>query len=378
MHNYGFCPVQIQFAALDAIEKEMTELSGQGKVLIIAERTCTDGWQITSNIKKWLNHGHHIWIDQISQNPTQQDIKNVLEIINGQNLTSIIVIGGGSCIDLAKAVSAFHPVFSGQKSISVKAITDNILSKQYIRDNRQFNIIAIPTTAGTGSELTKWATIWDVDKNNKFSIDDDSLYPQKALIIPELTLTLPRPLILATGLDALCHATESYWAETSNLLVKDIALQAIRRITSNLTKALDNPLDNEVRSQLCRGSLLASLAFSQTRTTACHAISYPLTLKYNIPHGLAAAITLHAVADINRQYFAYAEELFDAFAAYGGIKGFIDTVSKGIVNLRLSSFGIQEQDLSEIAEKSFTTERMGNNPVNISKEQVFRILCEVF
>ena len=123
--------------------------------------------------------------------------------------------------------------------------------------------------------------------------------------------------------------------------------------------------------------MLAGLAFSQTRTTACHSISYPLTMLYGVPHGFAVAMTLDAVAEINKGNFKNSDEILSLFNQFGSIKKWIDKVCEDVVDLRLSSFGITEKDLPTIVRNAFTGGRMDNNPVDLSNEDVLGILKSI-
>ena len=162
----------------------------------------------------------------------------------------------------------------------------------------------------------------------------------------------------------------------TNPIVQEI-YRAIELIVQNLREAIEEPYNLIIREDLCKASLLAGLAFSQTRTTACHSISYPLTIFYNIPHGLAAAITLDAVSKINKGHFPNDAMLFDLFDEYGGIMNWINMVSEGVVEMKLSKFGITLQDIQLIADNAFTAGRMDNNPVNLSKDDVVKILQSI-
>lgn len=126
--------------------------------------------------------------------------------------------------------------------------------------------------------MTCWATIWDRSKGMKLSIESDKLYAHKAIIDSTLTTSLPKRLKASTALDALCHATEAYWSKNSNELSRVYSLEAIKRIVGSLEKVLDCPNDLTLRNEIALGSLYAGLAFSNTHTTACHSISYPLIL----------------------------------------------------------------------------------------------------
>jgi len=312
------------------------------------------------------------WIKTVASNPTQRDIIEALQQIGSKKVDVIIAIGGGSSIDLAKGISAFYNIEKND-IYSIEEVTDSIKNKKY-RNGEFIDIIAVPSTAGTGSEATQWATIWDTNKTRKFSIDDPMLKPKAAIIVPELTLSMSAEMTLSTGLDAMCQAIESYWSKHTTPIVQEIAYRAIELVIQNLREAVEKPLDINVREKLCKASVLAGIAFSQTRTTACHSISYPLTMLYNVPHGLAAAITLDAVGQINKGYFPNDDELFGLFSDYGGIKSWIDTVCEGVVDMRLSTFGITKKDIPIIVDNAFTEGRMDNNPVELNRHDVAMIL----
>ena len=315
------------------------------------------------------------WIKKVPGNPTQEDVHEALTALDGFEAELILAVGGGSAIDLAKGISAMYEY--GKEPLSVEQITASVKNKTYRNKTKFLDIIAVPTTAGTGSEVTQWATIWDVSKTAKFSIDAPELKPKMALIVPEFTLSLPKRMILSTGLDAVAHAMEAFWAKHTTPLVGDLALQAVNLMTENLAPALKDPENLAVRERLCRGALLAGLAFSQTRTTACHSISYPMTFLYGVEHGFGAAMTLAAVAEINAPVTARMDEMLEIFVPHRGIQRWMDRVSEGIVSLRLSGFGIGEKDIPVLVEKAFTAGRMDNNPVDITPEQVEKILFEL-
>ena len=175
------------------------------------------------------------------------------------------------------------------------------------------DFIAIPTTAGTSSEVTSWATIWDTARSMKMSVEAKWLAPSTAYIIPELTLRLTDRLTLTTGLDALSHAVESYWSKSSNVITREFSKNAISIIVEYLPRALKDPRNIEYRERLCLGALLSGMAFGNTKTTACHSISYPLTMRYGIEHGFAVIITLAEVMKRNEAKIVDFEGLLKAF-----------------------------------------------------------------
>ncbi|WP_050179844.1 phosphonoacetaldehyde reductase [Domibacillus robiginosus] len=376
MEYQSFCNTEILFSNMQELEQTLLSLNKSNIVLVMSESSVLR-WGMSTVIKKIkMNceklNGRLTWIKEVAANPTQKDIVKSLKQIGNRKLGIIIACGGGSAIDLAKGISAFHNNYKNDKC-TIDEITDRIKNKKY-SDNEFVDIIAVPTTAGTGSEVTQWATIWDENKHCKFSIDSPQLKPKKAIIVPALTLTVSPKMTLSTGLDSMCQAIEAYWSKHTTPIVQEIAYRSVELVIRNLQKSVEEPNDIVSRENLCRASILSGLAFSQTRTTACHSISYPLTILYNIPHGLAVSITLDKVAKINAGHFPNDKQLFSLFHEYGGIKSWLDTVSKDIVTMRLSTFGIIEDDLSVIIDNAFTSGRMDNNPVDLTKNDVKRIL----
>lgn len=377
MSYLPFCSVEVEFSNMQGLHDLINHCDASKRTLVVCDAFTTDIWGITEDIKKGIAAGHLAWVDKCPGNPTQQDILDALDRVGDLQPEQILAIGGGSTIDLAKAVSAFYYLYYGRK-VSLEEITQALKDKAYTQPHRFIDIIAVPSAAGTGSEVTRFATIWDVNKVSKFSIDCQENYAKKNVVIPELTLTLPARLTLSTGLDALCHATESFWAKPTNYLVKDIALRAIGLIMTNLPKVLADLQNLELRTAMCRGALLAGMAFAKTRTTACHSISYPITMQYGVEHGLACALSLDAVSKINREKTVLADDLFAVFEKHGGLRNWLDKTSAGIVELRLSALGVPKEGIDEIVKGTFTKGRMDNNPVDISPEQVKEILLSVY
>jgi len=374
-----FCSTEIVFTDKETMIQRLFSLDVTNIVLVMSESSALR-WGMISFIDKLQSkcetlNGMLNWIKSVPANPTQEDIIKSLQQIGDKKIDIIIAFGGGSSIDLSKGISAFYSI-EKNGNYSVEEITDSIKNKKY-KDGNFIDIIALPSTAGTGSEVTQWATIWDKNKIGKFSIDDPMLKPKMAIIVPELTLSMPDNMTLTTGLDALCQAIEAYWSKHTTPVVQEISYRAVELVIHNLRKAVELPDDIVVREKLCKASVLAGLAFSQTRTTACHSISYPLTMLYGVPHGLAASITLNAVGKINKGYFPNDEEIFMLFDKYRGIKNWIDMVCDGVINMRLSSFGITEKDIPTIVDNAFTSGRMDNNPVDLSRSDVIKILLSV-
>ena len=196
----------------------------------------------------------------------------------------IVALGGGSVIDTAKVLAAagrgFAPVL---RYLTTGAGVDQLTATP---------IIAVPTTAGTGSEVTCWATVWDTQSGKKYSLSRPNLYPKHAVIDPALMAGKPRQLTISTGLDALSHALESLWNVNANPVSAHHAVSAAREILAVLPQLVKDLPNTELRSRMAAAALSAGLAFSNTRTAIAHSISYPVTLHHGVVHGVACSFTL--------------------------------------------------------------------------------------
>jgi alcohol dehydrogenase class IV len=261
--------------------------------------------------------------------------------------------------------------------ISLEQLAQAVKLKSYQNESRGIPVIAVPTTAGSGADLTMWGTLWDIGASQKYSVEATWLFPVEAWIVPELTATMPPRLTLSTGLDALCHAAEAWWSTRSNAIVRQLAGNAIMLITTALPQALRQPNDLNARACMCRGALFAALAFSNTRTTACHGLSYPLTLRFGMPHGFAAAITLYEVLRLNGPQIPDKEQLLKAFGVDSTeqVGQWLDNLCAPVQPLRLSAFGVGADEARKaLLGSDLVRERMGNNPVVLTSGDIARII----
>lgn len=206
---------------------------------------------------------------------------------HGASVEAVVAIGGGSVMDAAKVVAA-----GGDDFARVRAVLEAGRGADRLRG---LPIIAVPTTAGTGSEVTCWATVWDNDAKKKYSLSSEALYPECALVDPLLTLDAPRSVTVSSGLDALSHALESIWNVNANPVSTALAEAAAREVLASLPRLVANLRDAELRTRLSRAALTAGLAFSNTRTALAHSLSYHLTLHHGTPHGIACSFSLPMV-----------------------------------------------------------------------------------
>jgi alcohol dehydrogenase class IV len=373
-----FCPVDIRMLdRVQGLEAIGSLLEGTNGLCVLIGESMAERLSLHDFIHDLLSRHGGVWLKKIPANPAVLDVTDALKALSGQKINAVIAIGGGSAMDLGKSVAALHGYFDDNQ-LTEDNVFNAIAEKSYRKPHDIPFLLAVPTTAGTGSEVTHWATVWNPMKKQKLSIDWEALFPKAAVIIPEFTGSMGAELTLSTGLDALSHAMEAYWAQSRTPLSQALAICAIEKIRRFLPEAVkpEQSLSLALRQEMCLGALLAGLAFSITRTTACHAISYPLTMLYGLPHGFAAAMTISSVMNRNEAAVKEIENIRTLFEPDGGFDSWIHCLCEPVRPLRLSSFGIGKKDLPAIVDLSFTAGRMDNNPIVFDMRDVLEILQE--
>lgn len=290
------------------------------------------------------------------------------------NVGLVIAIGGGSVLDVGKSLCCLY----GKEIASEEDLRKMIRNKTY--GSPACPWIGVPTTAGTGSEVTCWATIWDSPNNAKYSVDTPENYAYAALVDPTLAASMPLKLAVSSALDAVAHATESYWAKASNTVSKALALSAIRTIMGSIDTLLEDSGNEDAHNAMANGSMLAGLAFSNTRTTACHSISYPLTMQCHIPHGVAVSLLIGPVLDLNLPAIADVDALLDAFGVkepYQAGERITAILEAAGHRVHLRQWGASEEMLPELVAHSITKGRADNNPVELTETVVYNILKSI-
>lgn len=316
-------PVHIAFN-VDFL-KEIESIKDNKIILITSQGWTKRGF--TEQIKDIIPHINII--DSIKPNPTFRFLESIYDSID---CDLILALGGGSVLDSAKILSARFKNFGELKNLVI-----NNAQKTYSTIPK----IAIPTTQGSGSELTPWATIWDNENSQKYSLHLKDLYYKKAIYDISLSVSANRDLTISTALDSLSHAVESIWNKNANPISTNNALKALDLIIKflpDLSVNLDSVL---LREKIALGSIFSAFAFSQTQTALAHAISYPLTMKYNIPHGIACSITIPKLLKCLENKEAlniltpYKKKIENLFASLG-------------IQTEISSFGLSQKDIFKI------------------------------
>ncbi|MBT05344.1 MAG: alcohol dehydrogenase [Rhodospirillaceae bacterium] len=287
----------------------------------------------------------------------------------------VIALGGGSVLDTVKGAVALSGL-NGDASV----LTQHLIQSTNLPDDLEtLPIIAIPTTAGTGSEVTPWGTLWG-ENGEKYSVSHPRLYPEHAVLQPSLTLSMPLELTLSTGLDALSHAMEALWNKQHNPLADLLAERAIHSIYECLPKALTLPQDMDIRQNMQLASLTAGLAMGTTQTALAHSISYPFTATFGIAHGLACSFTLAEIAKYNLPEGP--QRLAIAANAFGCTSSELpDLLTTWLRNLGVGRLLSQKTNIEKIAKLEnnlINPQRTKNNIRNVSGKMAQRIAQEAF
>ncbi|RUR13729.1 iron-containing alcohol dehydrogenase [Legionella sp. km772] len=310
---------------------------------------------------------------QIQANPTE---RNVLEGVHAYQLglhDGVIACGGGSSLDVAKTVA----LMVGQE-LPLWEFEDIGSNWQKVRVETMAPVIAIPTTAGTGSEVGRAAVITDTAQQVKKIIFHPNMLPKLVILDPELTCSLPPKLTAATGMDALSHCLEAYCAPAYHPMAEAIALEGIRLIKENLIAAYNDGANIEARTHMLVASGMGATAF-QRGLGAMHALAHPLGALYDAHHGRLNAILMPYVLLANR---AAIEEKIIRLATYltisNGFDGFMDWILQLRMELGIESclahIGINQEHVDKIAKMATEDAASGSNPILFTQEEYKNIL----
>jgi alcohol dehydrogenase class IV len=347
-------------------------------LLVTGARSLAEGRDYDSILSSINKNAMHLTIyKEVRSRPTLDDVVAAHHKLAVKDVDMIIAIGGGSVIDFAKLLKATSRTMIDSKDELRDALTNG---KLRVRGS-ETTIIAVPTTSGTGSEATPWATLWDLDLKRKYSVEDRALFPQMAILDPNLTISMPTKLTVTTALDALSHSVEAFWAKNTNDVSRIYSLKAIDSIIGNLNKAVQDGSDVMARKSLLMASYFAGMAFSNTRTTACHAISYPLTARFNLDHGVAVAMTLGRLLEWNKNMIDDVHSLLNCFSD-GGHPSLDEFVRSALISVdlptRLRDYGIPEDALLQLSKEGISPGRSDNNPRHLTQEDIYAILREIY
>jgi len=362
--------------ALAKVPEELKQL-GAKHVLIVTDKGLVASG-IVGKLEEMLKGIPlpYVLFDEVKADPNYEIIYETERVVKENDIDVIIGIGGGSSLDIAK-VTAVSATNSGDVT---ELFGIDLIEKQGLKT------ILIPTTAGTGSEVTPIAILSDHKEKLKKGIVSSFLFPEVAILDAELTVSMPPKVTASTGMDALIHAIEAFTSIHATVITDTLAIRAIELIYNNLRTAYANGADLSARANMLLGSMLAGMAFANAGVTAVHAFAYPIGAEFHIPHGVANTIMLIPVMRYNflgnlSKFAKLAEILGEdtyGLSERNAAELAVETLEVLAEDLNvprsLKEFGVEEKHVQELAEGAMKVTRLlANNPRILTLEDAVEI-----
>mgnify|MGYP000282912729 CR=1 FL=1 len=361
--------------AIERIGEEAEKIGGK-RILVVTDEILQKIGLIKKVQKPLQDKNFEVTIVKTEPEPTIETAEKIAQIVRNSSFDIIVGVGGGSCLDMAKVASiAANNPGDIKQYIGINKIKRAGLPK-----------ILVPTTAGTGSEVTPNAIIITSDDLMKSGIVSEYNIADVSIVDPRLTESMPPRLTATTGLDALSHAIESYMSIKSNPLTDALALEATRLILANLYTAFTNGKNIEARSNMSMAALLAGITISMSGTCAGHAAAYAFAAKYKIPHGLSCAVSLPYIIKYNASVCPSkiielshvidkdATALTLEEATKKVIERIVDLMEKLCIPYKLKDLNIPADDIPNLAKRMIgNTRLLANNPKQVSEEDAIEI-----
>jgi alcohol dehydrogenase class IV len=313
--------------------------------------------------------------DEVEPDPTDVVVQAGVANLSKCNCDSVIAFGGGSAIDAGKAIA----VFATNPFDLSRPITEETFK------NPRCPLVAVPTTAGTGSEVTDISVITNIQTHIKHPLQHSYFIPDIAVIDPKLTLGIPPKITAATGIDVLTHAIESYLARGACTLAQALSYSAMQQVGKYLRVAVGDGSNLEARHHMAVASYMAGMAFSNAGLGLCHAMAHQIGAKYKLPHGTANAIVLPEVMhfnmlvrmerlrDVAHAFEQRIENLDPKDAAYKGIEGVKELIEDVGLPTRLRDIGAQKSDFEEMAKQALQDPTLTTNPRTVRVEDIIEV-----
>lgn len=373
-------PTTIRYGAgsLNLLGEELKKLEAN-RIMIITDKGIVRSGLLDRLEGILKSEGYeYLVFDEIEANPKDYNVEECAKTIRDNKVDTLVAFGGGSPMDAAKGAA----VVSRQGG----RIRDYQGKDKIGKDCMP--LITIPTTSGTGSEVTFSSVITDTERNFKFTVKSPHIAAKVAILDPELTISVPPLITAATGIDALTHAIEGYTANCTEPLAEAFGLYAVEYIASSISRAVSDGEDLEARDKMMMGSLMGGLSFSHSDVASVHCMAEALGSLYDAPHGLCNSILLPYVMEYNlpeceHKYARIARAMGimdndDKIAAEKGIE-YIRNLSEEIGLPGLSSLDIDPKDFERLAEMSVENGSNASNPRKMDRStytQLFRIAYE--
>jgi len=363
---------------VDAFSKVGEEAALLGKKALIISDPIIHKLGHVETCERALDEAHvgHVTYLDVKSEPTDAYVYESLELLKQEACDLIIAVGGGSCIDTAKAVAVL--------ATNGREISDYMNNKERAT-KRALPLIAVPTTAGTGSEVTDVTVITNTSNNVKMMIKQPAFLPEVAIVDPVLTVSSPPQTTAATGIDALTHAIEAYISRRAHRFTSMLALSATKLILENIREAYANGQNLDAREKMSYAAMQAGMAFSDSSVCLVHGMSRPIGAVFHVPHGISNAMLLPAVLEFS---FESCKERLAEIAdyVYGDLNGLTlrEKASKLVAEVKklcsdlnipnLKDWGIPkdqfDKSLEKMAKDAIISGSPGNNPRIPSQEEI--------
>ena len=320
---------------------------------------------------------------EVKPNPTIENVIYGLELYKKSGSDFIIAVGGGSVIDTAKAIAVIANNPENADVVSLEGMDKS--------SHPAVPIIALPTTAGTGSEMTMDYVISNTKEKRKMACMDSKVVPAAAILDTEIMASLPLKLTAATAMDALTHAVESYLSLGAFSFSETLSLKSVSLISENFLKVLENPGDYEVRKELAIAQYMAGMSFTNVGLGIVHSMAHPLSAFYDVPHGVANALILPYVLEFNAEVCGdKIKELAKAFDsgfdmtkdAKEALKCCVDTIRKFNTQAGLPQtlveINVKTEDIDALAQSAYADASTPDNPREVSAEMLKQLYKKMY
>lgn len=370
------------FNSIENLRNILSKRAGRNIFLVTGKKS----YQVSGaeRILERLLEGYNVFrFYDFSENPKINDVLKGISCFRKNDYDLVIAVGGGSVIDMAKLIN----VLAAQDEEPADYVKKSVRISRKGRD-----LIAIPTTAGSGSEATHFAVLY-IDKI-KYSLAHDYILPDVVIVDPQFSMNLPSELTAVTAMDALSQAVESYWSVNSTEESKKYAEESIKLILNNLLVAVHNQ-GKQSRLNMAKAAFLAGKAINITKTSAPHALSYVMTSYFGVAHGQAVSLTLPAflvfnyevneIENLDKRGMSYVKETINEISRLFGCKNAYETKDKILslikkigLKMTFKELGIEKNEDFQRIIDNINIERLLNNPRKVSKENLEDILRGCF
>lgn len=362
MKNFTFnIPTKIIFGKKQILRIADEIPDGIKRIMIVTDPNLFKNTPIVELIQTFLKKYTVIVYKEIEENPTLNSVNKGGETA-AQNLIDLIVgLGGGSAMDAAKGIAI--------RATNHENISSYVKGKQLSVD--PLPIVCIPTTSGTGSEVTPFAVFTEPENEAKLGYSNNKIFPIFSIIDPELTYSMPETVILNTGLDSLAHAVEAYLSTESFEMNNQLALHSIDLVIDSLPDAVQK--NKQAMEVMAYSAMLSGIAITHASTILPHIMGYPLTIYHGVAHGRAGIILLPAFLDYLKEVKASTEKisvLDHKFKSVGGLRAFLDQLR---VSIKLEDYGVKKFELNNYVQKTIIKGDVAITPGNINEESILEI-----